>query len=172
MNPSASAGSTAVRPNTGHEHQLHPLGEGSEPSAPAAAAAAAPADGESEDRGEVADEFGDCEGEVRQPRAAAVPKPPTKRELEEHLPLHIPYRTWCPVCVRAAATHDKHVPHADEERLDGVTTISMDYFFMDTKDEEAKNNPVIGMIDESTGESTPERQEQKGRANKTNYTGS
>ena len=33
-----------------------------------------------------------------------------------------------------------------------VPRISMDYFFMSTKDEEAKDSPIIGMIDEATGE--------------------
>ena len=30
--------------------------------------------------------------------------------------------------------------------------ISMDYFFLSTQDAEAKDNPMIAMVDESTGE--------------------
>ena len=30
--------------------------------------------------------------------------------------------------------------------------VSIDYFFLSTKDGEAKDNPMIGMVDESTGE--------------------
>ena len=35
--------------------------------------------------------------EVRKPKAGRIPEAPTKRELEEHLPLHMPYKAWCPV---------------------------------------------------------------------------
>ena len=27
------------------------------------------------------------------------PYTPTQREIDEHMPLHLPYRAWCPHCV-------------------------------------------------------------------------
>ena len=35
----------------------------------------------------------------RKPRVIKRPNAPTKQEVEDHLPLHLPYRSWCPDCV-------------------------------------------------------------------------
>ena len=67
---------------------------------------------------------------VRQPRGGRIPSAPTKKELEEHYPLHIPYREWCPVCRSAEGVHDhaRKDPDPEDSRL-GVT-VSMDYCFL------------------------------------------
>ena len=46
------------------------------------------------------------EGEVVRIRRA--PKGPTRREREEHEATHIPYREWCPHCVRGRGTNRPH----------------------------------------------------------------
>lgn len=56
-----------------------------------------------------------------------MPQAPTREELEDHLPLHIPYRAWCAVCVRGAGNHDPRRTHGRQEPL-GVT-VSLDYCF-------------------------------------------
>ena len=51
---------------------------------------------------EVVEEMKDKEeeeGGVRKPKVGRIPTPPTKKELEEHLPLHAEYKSWCPICV-------------------------------------------------------------------------
>ena len=35
------------------------------------------------------------EQHIRQPRVGRRPMSPTKAEVEEHLPLHLNYRSWC-----------------------------------------------------------------------------
>ena len=40
--------------------------------------------------------------------------------------------------------------------------MSIDYLFLSTKDEEAKDNPMIGMVDESPGEKYPRAAGKKG----------
>ena len=51
------------------------------------------------------------------------------------------------------AQHRKKT-ETEEDSVGGgkVSRGSMDYFFLSLKDEEAKDNPMIGMVDESTGE--------------------
>ena len=44
--------------------------------------------------------------EVRKAKARRVPSTPTQAEVEEHLPLHMPYRDWCPFCVAAEGTQN------------------------------------------------------------------
>ncbi len=47
------------------------------------------------------------EGEVRKPRVGKRPLLPTKAELEEHYPLHLNYRSWCPHCRAGKAREDR-----------------------------------------------------------------
>ena len=80
---------------------------------------------------------------------------PTKAEIEEHEVHHCPFKAWCRHCVKGRATNRQHRQHKLEdkdENLVPVPRVSMDYFFMSRKDEEAKNNPLIVMVDEKTGE--------------------
>ena len=75
----------------------------------------------------------------------------SRDEREEHERTHTPYRAWCSVCVKArgrATPHMRSKGTHDEE----VPKISMDYFFMSQEEEEAKENPLIVMMDEETGE--------------------
>ena len=80
--------------------------------------------------------------EVRKPKVGRIPKAPTKRELEEHLPLHIPYKAWCPICVSGEGIHNqaRKTVEGEGDRL-GVT-ISFDYCFL-TSEGEADEDPKI-----------------------------
>ena len=60
-------------------------------------------------------------------KVATRPKGPTRQEREEHECTHIPYRTWCPICVGARGVAS---PHLTEERTD---------------DERERRRPVIAM---------------------------
>ena len=52
------------------------------------------------DEKDTKEECQNTEDEARVPRAFKRPDAPTKQELEEHLPTHLPYRSWCPHCGR------------------------------------------------------------------------
>ncbi len=94
----------------------------------------------------------DGEGEEgRRPKGLSAPMKVSKEEREEHERTHTPYRAWCPVCVRARGRATPHMKSKEAEE-EAVPKISMDYFFMSSKDEEAKENPLIVMMDEETGE--------------------
>ena len=102
------------------------------------------------------EEEDDGRGEVRKPRPGRIPRNPTQQEIEEHLPLHIPYRDWCAICVKAAGIHDPHRAHKDtsEERLG--TTVSLDYCFFGEDeaegdwDDSSNGLKILIMHDDST----------------------
>ena len=66
--------------------------------------------------------------ETRKARVARTPKGPTAKDIDEHLPLHANYRSWCKWCVFGKGVSNHHkAGDATEEKL-GVT-ISMDHCF-------------------------------------------
>eukprot|EP00973_Karenia_brevis_P032584 4498003-Karenia_brevis.AAC.1 len=56
------------------------------------------------------EQAGDEEGseEARVPRTATTPKDPTPEEYRAHRITHLPYRAWCPHCVRAKKRNNPH----------------------------------------------------------------
>ena len=102
---------------------------------------------EGEDRKEHDD------AETRTPVVVARPISPTKAQLEEHLPLHLNYRSWCPDCAGGKG-HSAHHTASSDEKLDGITW-HMDYCFFSKKtfeeeDEESEYSfGVLVAYDES-----------------------
>ena len=45
---------------------------------------------------------------IRVPRVQKSPECPTKKEIEEHMVTHIPYRNWCPHCVKGIGVDSPH----------------------------------------------------------------
>ena len=74
------------------------------------------------------------EGEATQEGVRAkikiVSDKPSKREVEEHMATHIPFRSWCPHCVRGKS---KSTPRAKrkEGEEEEVPVISVDYMYME-----------------------------------------
>ena len=54
------------------------------------------------------------------------PRLPTQEEVEEHYRFHIPYRNWCPVCVRAKG---RDMDHNLSDRDRKVSEYCFDYCF-------------------------------------------
>ena len=46
--------------------------------------------------------------EGQEPKEAAKPFRPTQAEVDRHYLTHIPFRNWCPECVRGKAKDDAH----------------------------------------------------------------
>ena len=53
------------------------------------------------------------------------PRKPSQAEVAEHELTHIPYRNWCPICVRCRGKDLDHRKAVDEER--GVSEYAFDY---------------------------------------------
>ena len=55
------------------------------------------------------------------------PRLPSQKDIELHELTHLPYRNWCPVCVRCRGRDLDHRKAVDEER--GVSEYAFDYCF-------------------------------------------
>lgn len=53
------------------------------------------------------------------------PRKPTVEEVTEHELTHIPYRNWCPICVKSKGKDLDHRKSVEEER--GVSEYALDY---------------------------------------------
>ena len=87
------------------------------------------------------------ESRPRKPRVGRVPITPTKADLEEHLPLHLEYREWCPHCVAGKSTGEQHRSRQEEEALG--STVSVDYAFMVPEEQEQDMCPILVAYDHS-----------------------
>ena len=60
-------------------------------------------------------------------RAIGDPRLPSQQEVEEHYLTHVPYRNWCPHCVRGRGKDLDHRRSTDDDRR--VREFSFDYCF-------------------------------------------
>ena len=56
---------------------------------------------------------------VRTPKPEAVPHEPSPEELAKHRLTHIPYKSWCPLCVSTRARRDGHREGGEAHRSEG-----------------------------------------------------
>ena len=79
------------------------------------------------------------------------PEQPTQEDIEKHRAAgHNPFRSWCPVCVAAAAPDDPH-PRAVDKPSHEFPVFSSDYAFMGTKD--SKDKITLYIVKESKSKS-------------------
>ena len=113
---------------------------------------------EDEDRRKKGDEDENVEDEIdagdepgRDERVVCAPYSPTRKEREQHMATHWPYRSWCPHCVRgkAIASHHRRKKEDEEERQQRVPMIAMDYAFLGNEDDGTV--PILTMKDDRSG---------------------
>ena len=96
------------------------------------------------------------EEQGREPKTLKSPVKVTKAERERHECTHAPFQSWCKYCVKARGVNKAHKKkngkEIENEDLEKVPRVSMDYWFMSQKDEAAKTNPLIVMVNESSTE--------------------
>ena len=100
---------------------------------------------------ESEDTIGSEDGQLgeRRPKVGRRPDTPTKVEMEEHMCLHVHYRSWCPHCVAGRSISRQHRrKDAQEESLGRV--ISIDYAFKIAEEVEADAAPVLVAFDHTT----------------------
>ena len=93
--------------------------------------------------------------EGRKPKMLPSPVGPSRREYEEHMCTHIPYRGWCPHCVRGKAPNAQHRRHRGDEDEKVIEThaparIGLDFWFMSKDEEEGNRNPLVIMVDKQS----------------------
>ena len=132
-----------IRPNLRNEMRVDAVQEGG-------ASSSGGGDTGLNSSGNVVSQSACAEGEEsRKPNVARRPHTPTKQEVEDHLPLHLEYRSWCPHCVAGKGISDQHRRdmHGDGEDL-GIT-ISLDYCFMTADEAEEDMRAILVCYDHS-----------------------
>ena len=74
-------------------------------------------------------EDGEALAEAIQRPGLPAPYQPTQAEIDNHNLTHLPYRTWCPVCVKAKGKASGH-RSVESHHNAGVPVISADYAFL------------------------------------------
>ena len=80
--------------------------------------------------------------EARRARVSKMPVRPSQSEVDNHMTTHLPYRSWCPHCVRGKSKGRPHHRAAREGK--SVPTVAIDYMFMheSQNENEEKGMPI------------------------------
>ena len=110
-------------------------------------------EGEGSESGGSESEMSDVEDvfvgdEAELPKKVYCDMRPSKEEVDSHNATHLPYRSWCPHCVRGKARRRNHRKRKRKAN-GGVPIISMDYMWLKGKKEEGESvnngNPILVM---------------------------
>ena len=63
---------------------------------------------------------------------------PTKEEMEDHNRTHLPFRDWCPHCIKGKAKTGYHFRQTRDDDDNQVPVISIDYAFLNDKEDKTK----------------------------------
>ena len=78
-------------------------------------------------------------------RATAAPKQPTQQEVQEHNLTHMPYRSWCPICVQGMGRSTSHLQQTSRKPI-----IQVDFAYLrGYEDQQAV--AILTAIDIETG---------------------
>ena len=89
--------------------------------------------------------------EARKAKVQTSQTLPSVKEVQEHMITHLPFRSWCPHCVRGKA---KGMPHRkqDNEKEHDLPTVSIDYmYFVKEVEGQERGTPTLVMIDDKSG---------------------
>ena len=81
--------------------------------------------------------------------APKIPTKPSQEEVDAHMPTHLPFRSWCPHCVRGKSKGRMHRRQAGAEKE--IPTVSLDYTFVHGSQEEneEKGMPILVIKDQA-----------------------
>ena len=86
--------------------------------------------------------------EAELPKMIRCEDRPSEEEVKAHNRTHLPYRSWCPHCVRGKARRGNHRRRMRRLRSK-IPVISVDYMWMKGKkgegEEDPKGNPIMVM---------------------------
>ena len=85
--------------------------------------------------------------EARKAKGTRAPTKPSQEEVNEHMLTHLPFRSWCPHCVRGKSKGKPHKRTEEEPRE--LPTIALDYTFMHESQNkhEEKGMPILVIKD-------------------------
>ena len=93
------------------------------------------------------------EPEVIEKNPMMIPQPssPTADEWIQHQLTHLPFRSWCPICIQAKGKNPPHRKRKGREKK-SMPTISIDYMFMNRKpNDEELMHPILVIKDDRSG---------------------
>ena len=93
----------------------------------------------------------DNRGEAHDAKGMPVLVLPDRHTIEQHKLTHLPYRNWCPACVRGKAIEARH--QKNDSRNRAVPILQLDYTFINTEDQ-ASQETIITAIVTKTGYAT------------------
>ena len=96
-----------------------------------------------------------------------IPQEPTKKEYDEHMATHWPFRFWCPFCVMGRGKSDSHKHNGglSDSQANRIPIVSVDYMFMTKpKGDEDRDAgmPTIVMVDRDSGHVSADMLPEKG----------
>ena len=80
------------------------------------------------------------------PRVPAKVYTPSPEEYNRHCATHLPYRNWCPICVRAKKRNPPHKHTSSDSKYKHIPNITMDYMYLNEKNDDV-NHPILIMHD-------------------------
>ena len=92
---------------------------------------------------------------------ANVEELPSEEEVQMHNATHVPYRSWCPHCVKGQLKASAH--RGQDRSKNKVPTVSMGYFYViKAEAEDERGPPTLALVDDKTGMLTGAVLRQKG----------
>ena len=83
--------------------------------------------------------------QAQRPRGMKAPQQPTRQERFEHELTHLPYRSWCPICVKSKGRTDNHPKQTSKQPV-----IQVDFTYMKAFGDK-QVLPVLTAIDVESG---------------------
>ena len=83
--------------------------------------------------------------EAGRARGAPTPQQPTEQERREHEPTHLPYRSWCSICVQSKGRQDNHPKQTSK-----TTGIQVDLMYYKAQGEQ-QTTSVLTAVEVETG---------------------
>ena len=99
-----------------------------------------------------ADEAGrlDIPGEAKTARTQRTPEPPTDAARMAHNATHVPFRSWCPICVANRGRNSPHRRVVVDKTADALPKFHTEYMFIRTV-AESKTQPCITFVESRNG---------------------
>ena len=81
----------------------------------------------------------------KEPKGVKAPEQPTQQQIREHNLTHLPYRNWCPICVKSRGKADSHKNQTSKQPV-----IQIDFCYIKGIDDQ-QTTPILTAKDIQTG---------------------
>ena len=103
------------------------------------------------DEGEQGEVYDAIDPEEAFVKVLPSPALPSQKEVDSHSVLHLPYRDWCPACVKAKGREDGHPKVATKREGKPIAVMDYKSYNMNAEEEADEKITSIVMRDQSSG---------------------